>query len=422
MSKATILIVDDEPINIDLIAQILSDRYQLKIATSGAKALKILEANTIDLLLLDISMPQMDGYEVAKEIQSNAKINHVPIIFLTSKSDKESIIQGFEAGAVDYITKPFNKQELLVRVSNHITTYLLQKDLKEQKIFIQTILDTQPTMIVISDGVTAEFVNHQILDFYQCESLEMFQEHYQCICDTFIQNDHYFHLGKIKEGQNWIEELKKFNEDEQIVSIISQKDHKAKAFKISITHYKDTRQIITLSDINATIMKQLALKDKTIHDPLTQAYNREYFDLNYEKYIKEVNHNGEYLGIAIVDIDHFKKVNDRYGHDIGDSILKEFVTTLNQYSRKSDILIRWGGEEFVIMMKVSSKYALARALEHYRKVIFSHTFEHVGKITCSIGGAFYENDEKITLTLQRADSELYKAKNSGRNAVSIDSF
>ncbi|MEA2029540.1 MAG: diguanylate cyclase [Campylobacterota bacterium] len=422
MSKATILIVDDEPINIDLIAQILADRYQLKIATSGTKALEILEATTIDLVLLDISMPQMDGYEVAKEIQSNKKTNHIPIIFLTSKDDKESIIQGFEVGAVDYITKPFNKQELLVRVSNHITTYLLQKDLKEQKIFIQTILDTQPTMIVISDGVSAEFVNQQILNFYQCETLKIFQEKYKCICNTFIQNDHYFHPGKINKGQNWIEELKKFNEDEQIVSIISQKDHKPKAFKISITHYKDTRQIITLSDINATIMKQLVLKDKTIHDPLTQAYNREYFDLNYEKYIKEIHNSGEYFGIAIVDIDHFKKVNDRYGHEIGDSILKEFVTTLNQYSRKSDILIRWGGEEFVIMMKVSSKYALAQALEHYRKVISHHEFKPVGKITCSIGGAFYENDEDITLTLQRADSELYKAKNSGRNAVCIDSF
>jgi diguanylate cyclase (GGDEF)-like protein len=422
MNRATILIVDDEPINIDLIAQILSSSYRIKVATTGKKALEILQNSVIDLILLDISMPQMDGYEVATQMQRDARQAQIPFIFLTSKDDSQSIVHGFEIGAVDYITKPFNKKELLVRVSNHIKSYLLQKDLQDQKNFIQTILNTQPNMIIITDGISAEYVNKRLLDFYNCEDLDAFKRKYKCICHTFIHNNDYFHEGKVVDETNWIDYLKKLQEEEQIVSIVSQMSFKTKAFKLSITYYKDDCHIITLSDISATIMKQLELKDKTIHDKLTNAYNREYFELHYEDYIEETLKSGEYLGIALIDIDHFKNVNDRYGHDIGDSVLKEFVGTLNQFSRKNDIVIRWGGEEFIIMMKINSKFALARALEHYRKVIAQHDFEYIGRVTCSLGGAFYQKGELIEDTLQRADQELYKAKESGRNTVSIASL
>jgi len=420
--KATVLIVDDEPLNIDLIAQILMDDYFVKVATSGQKALEVLEHEVIDLLLLDISMPQMDGYAVAKALQANTKTANIPFIFLTSQNDNSSIVKGFEAGAVDYITKPFEKKELMVRVSNHIKTYLLQKDLQEQNRFIQTILDTQPTMIIISDGKKAEFLNQQILDFFACDDLEQFQHLYHCIYETFLPSEHYFHVGKSGGVQDWIEEIQKLDEEEQIVAIISQKTQEVKTFKIAITQYENKCFIITLSDISATILRQLELKEKTIHDQLTDAYNREYFELNYENYINDTQMTGEYFGIVIMDIDHFKKVNDQYGHDVGDSVLKEFVAILNQFSRQSDKIIRWGGEEFMLLVKVSSKFALARALEHYRKVISHHAFEHIGHITCSIGGAFYEKGEDISNTIQRADQELYKAKNSGRNMVSIDSF
>jgi len=421
MPKATILIVDDEPINIDLIAQILSEHYYIKVATNGLKALEILKKSQIDLLLLDISMPQIDGYEVAKQMQSSMNTKAIPFIFLTSKDDSHSIVKGFEAGAVDYITKPFNKKELLVRVSNHIKTYLLQRDLEEQKSFIQTILDTQPNMIIISDGVRAEFVNKTFLDFYQAQNLDEFQRKYKCISSTFIHNENYFHEGKVSKDQNWIEAFKALAQDQQIVAISSQVNFKVKAFNVSITDYKNKLYIVTLNDISATILKQLELKKKTLHDRLTHAYNREYFELHYQHYIDEVQLHGEYLGIAMVDIDHFKMVNDRYGHDVGDSVLKEFVEILNQFSRKSDVVIRWGGEEFVIMMKVNSKFALSRALEHYRRIVAQHDFEYVSKVTCSIGGAFYQKGEEIIETIQRADKTLYHSKNSGRNMVSIDS-
>lgn len=420
MCKETILIVDNESIELDLMREILSEYYCIKIATDVHKALEILDNRLVDLLLLNLSISQMDN-EILRQMQNPRQNVTIPLIFLGIQDDTALSIKGFEAGAVDYISKPFNKEELLMRVSNHLKSLECYKNVQEQKSFIQTILDAQSNMMVISDGTTPEFVNQRLLDFYNCQNIDAFVQKYSCIATTFIHHDNYFHEGKVEGDMNWIEQLKRLHDDKQIVSIVSQTHFRTKAFKLSITPYKTNRYIITLSEMSATMMQQLEGKNEMIHDKLTHAYNRDYFERHYEEYIIESSESGEYFGIALIDIDHFKKVNDNYGYDVGDSVLKEFVSTLNQFSRKNDIVIRWGGEEFVIMMKVGSKFALARALEHYRKVISHHDFENVGHITCSIGGAFYNHGESIEQSIQRADRELFKAKESGRNMVFVTS-
>ncbi|MEA2029969.1 MAG: response regulator [Campylobacterota bacterium] len=120
IQKNTILIVDDQRSNVEFIADILSNTYDVKAAIDGKKALKLLEKFEFDLILLDVQMPDMNGYEVAQKILSSERTKDTPIIFLTSLNDEASIVKGFEMGAVDYVTKPFNTQELLVRVANHI--------------------------------------------------------------------------------------------------------------------------------------------------------------------------------------------------------------------------------------------------------------------------------------------------------------
>ncbi len=119
--KALILIVDDNPINIQVISSILHEKgYNISISTSGIQALNTISAKMPDLILLDIEMPEMDGYEVCKRLKSDIKTKEIPVIFLTAKIETENIVYGFEIGAVDYITKPFNVAELLARVATHI--------------------------------------------------------------------------------------------------------------------------------------------------------------------------------------------------------------------------------------------------------------------------------------------------------------
>lgn len=129
-TKDVILVVDDQPNNLKVIASVLGRDYAVSIANSGTNALRILENSTPDLILLDIMMPDMDGFEVCRKIRENDRIRHIPIIFLTAKADVEDVVKGFNAGAVDYITKPFNATEVDARVRNHLN---LQHALKEVK-------------------------------------------------------------------------------------------------------------------------------------------------------------------------------------------------------------------------------------------------------------------------------------------------
>jgi signal transduction histidine kinase len=130
MIKDVILVVDDQPINLKVIASVLSADYSLSIANNGINALKMLEKGLPDLILLDIMMPEMDGYEVCRRIKANEKTKDIPIIFLTAKTDINDIIRGFDVGAVDYITKPFNPTEMKVRVVNHLNLYHAKKEIE----------------------------------------------------------------------------------------------------------------------------------------------------------------------------------------------------------------------------------------------------------------------------------------------------
>jgi signal transduction histidine kinase len=142
MAKDVILVVDDQPNNLKVIASVLGRDYSLSIANSGANALKILENNTPDLILLDIMMPEMDGFEVCRRIKANERIRHIPVIFLTAKNDIDDIVNGFSSGAVDYITKPFNSVEVKVRVQNHLN---LKHALDELKITNQKLQELNAT-------------------------------------------------------------------------------------------------------------------------------------------------------------------------------------------------------------------------------------------------------------------------------------
>ncbi len=120
MHKSNILVVDDESLNIQIVSEILKETYNIKVAFDGQKALNIVEKIDIDLILLDINMPKMDGYEVAKKLKENPKTSHIPFIFITAKHDQESINKGFKIGAEDYIFKPFNKEELILKASKYL--------------------------------------------------------------------------------------------------------------------------------------------------------------------------------------------------------------------------------------------------------------------------------------------------------------
>ena len=210
-----------------------------------------------------------------------------------------------------------------------------------------------------------------------------------------------------------------FEESKRIVSIIG-KDSKQYIFSVNVNKFDEDNMIISFTDISQTIFENIYLEEKILHDKLTNAYSREYFDRNYQKFIYECIENNTKLALALLDIDYFKKVNDTYGHDIGDEVLIKFVEKIQNNLRKNDILIRWGGEEFILILQLESQKDLEKKLEYLRKVIEIEFFPKINNITCSIGGTIYQDNENILKTIKRADEAVYKAKAAGRNKVLIN--
>lgn len=417
----TILIVDDEKTNIEYVSKLLIHLYKIKVAYNGKQALTIINNIKIDLILLDIKMPVMDGYDVIKKLKNDPQTSNIPIIFLTSSKDNDTLAKVFKLGAHDYITKPFNKEELKVRVANHLTRHRLQKENIQQQEFLKLLINSQSYMIFLINLKSVKYINKYALEFLNFKTLENFQDKYSCVCEAFIQDDAYFHLGKVPDDEYWVSAIKKLPNEQQLVSIYSLKENAPKIFKVNIDYLDSSKvYMLTLLDISETISRQLELEYKSTHDPLTQAFNREYFQQNYKSIILSHKIKNEQTAIVIIDIDHFKSVNDTYGHDVGDKVLKDLVSTIRKNSRHSDIIIRWGGEEFVLLMSIKEAQTLQKTLQNICNIIRETKLNICNNITISIGASIFKEGESIDETMKRADKNLYLSKRNGRDQVTIE--
>ena len=302
---------------------------------------------------------------------------------------------------------------------SHYLGYIM--DITEQENILKNLerfIDTQNNIVILTDGRHITFANKQFFDFFGYDNLTEFKKVSDCICEYFVENDRFFHLGKIEDSQNWIDEIQKLPDSKRVVAI-SDLDLLGHAFSVNVNKFEETTLIVSFTDMSETMLNQIELESKTIHDKLTGAYNREYFDQNYNRFIRECSQGKSIFALALLDIDYFKIVNDDYGHDVGDAVLIEFVKRVQATSRESDVFIRWGGEEFILILKIKQLQDLEKILQNIRKVIESENFETIGQKTCSFGGTVYKDNEDIQTTIKRADEAVYEAKENGRNRVVI---
>lgn len=296
--RQILLIVDDEPGNIEVLIELLQPDYKIRVAKNGETALKIIfSEEPPDLILLDVVLPGIDGYEVCKRLKADPRSNKIPIIFITGKITEEDEIKGFEVGAVDYVTKPFNPIIVKVRVKTH---------------------------------------------------------------------------AELKKHRDYIE-------------------------------------------------------SQNLSDGLTGIPNRRRFD----EYLKSIWDLGQrensILSLILMDIDHFKKFNDNYGHIAGDECLKKVAQTLQAtLRRKIDLIARYGGEEFVCVLPSTDLEGAAVIAEKFRQSIISIKIPHEFSSACeyisisagvaSIIPAGYIKPSDI---IKAADEALYISKKNGRNRISV---
>ena len=416
--KKTILCIDDIQTNLFIVQSVIedmaSDLYDIILASSANKGLAILLKQKVDLILMDIMMPDIEGLKATKMLKSNKKTKNIPVIFITAKNDDDTINDCYSVGGDDYINKPFNHVELLARISFHLSSKEKDKLLIEEKEYAQNILDLQENLILITSGKHDITANKALWNFFDVKTLKQFKERYNCVYDTFIEDNDYFNAGKIPEDSTWIEEIIRLSEEEDVLVKIQKEDNEY-IFNVKAAAFK-SQYIVTFTDITQISQLALEYKHEASYDSLTQIYNRNMFHRVMGRKLTIAKKENIAFVFMIFDIDFFKQVNDTYGHLVGDDILINIAKLIKSHIRDRDIFARWGGEEFVLAFDISMEKGLEIA-ENLRIYIEEYVFDVVKTITCSFGVTEFQSDDTLDSMIKRADDALYEAKNTGRNKV-----
>lgn len=414
-----ILCVDDSKVSLlilEAMFELHQDEYEVISVTSANEAFSILQSESIDLILLDIMMPGIDGYEAASTINKDDNLKDIPIIFLTSKNDQGTIAKCFEVGGTDYMHKPLNKEELFVRINFHLEMQENRKIIEHEKALSQEVFDMQDNLILLSDGSNIIKMNKTAFEFFNIDTLEEFKSKYGCLCDFFIQKEEYFYLEKSKCSSVWLENLVDNTQNKEcLVLINNEKTKKHNTFAIKVKKL-NKKYLVSLTDITSLAEEYQENELVASLDGLTNISNRLKFNKEYEKTVDSIRPD-ENFSLLIFDIDEFKNVNDSYGHLVGDDVLIKLSALMKAHTRQSDVLARWGGEEFVILLRSVKMEKATEIAEYLRSIIEVEHFDEVNNITCSFGVSEYKNGDDLNSLFKRVDEALYEAKEKGRNIV-----
>jgi diguanylate cyclase (GGDEF)-like protein/PAS domain S-box-containing protein len=426
-NKPTVLIVDDMKENLLILSEILEDSYTLKLAKSGKKALEILENGSVELILLDVVMPDMDGYEVCSILKKDEKTKNIPVIFVTANKTAEDEEYGFKLGAVDYITKPFKPTIVRARVKNHVGLHLRQNELEvlSQKMQKQNEKLKQYTKLIDKHIITSSTDLNGVIT-YASEAFcqisgytkeELIGQNQNIVRHPDFPESFYKNLWEtVKSNKTWSGEIKNLKKNGDFYWV--------KAF-ISPVFEKDIK--VGYTAIRQDITDKKEIERISITDGLTDIYNRRHFNEAFPKIISAAKRSDEMVCFLLMDIDHFKQYNDNYGHQKGDDVLIEFAQCLkDSIKRADDIPFRLGGEEFGIVYKADAKDKALEFANVVRQSIenlhITHRHSSAGSYVTASMGLVCErakNIKDMDIVFKQADDLLYKAKENGRNQVQV---
>lgn len=398
------------------------------LASNGLEGYKtyLEHQNEIDIIITDIHMPQMNGLDMLEKIREINK--NIPFIITTAYNETNFLKKSVELSVSSYVLKPIDLEQLINSLIKTAEPIVLKRQLDEaHKISnkneeyrrLKSIFNSQENIIaIIKDNQIIE-ANKKFYDFFKIKKLEEFDNNH--IFDYFIEEPGLISKLNIQNSECWAEFIKQLPEIDRIVKI--KNNHNIlKTFTLNIEIYyeEENSYIMTFTDVTSLKEKVNLLEYQATHDALTGTYNRNKFN---EVFQKEIRRNKRYqhdLSIIILDIDHFKTINDNYGHQIGDEVLKALPQILRTCIREHDILARWGGEEFMILLPETNIENAFKVAEKIRVKIENQKFtKRYLNLTSSFGVSSLKEDDTPENLIHRADNALYKSKHSGRNLVSI---
>jgi len=448
-----VMIVDDDPLNVKLIDTLLSLEYQTVKAYDGIEALEKIHETMPDLILLDIMMPNLDGYEVTRRLKGNALTRHIPIILITALEGAEDKARGIEAGADEFLNKPVNQTELKARVASLLKLKIYQEQLSARIHSEEELVSSKyspesdsgmeglPTILLVED-------NRKDLNLFrlylekQPYRLRMVQNGEEALLEC--QN------GKIDlvlldlmlpgiDGFNVCRHLKENDQtrDIQILMVSSQNDMESKLKGIALGADEFLIKPVIKEELTVRIksllkkkryLDQLVYRYETalnaaITDQLTGLYNHSYLKHFMTHEMKRCQRQQEPMAFIMIDIDDFKQYNDTYGHPAGDALLRLLGRLIKTTLREVDLAARYGGEEFAVVLPYTgrdeARTVAERILGNIRNCSLSEGPSRLcERKTASLGIACYPGDgDTVADIIQRADEALYRAKSKGKNQV-----
>jgi len=447
---ARILVVDDVEPNVRLLeAKLTLEYYEVLTAGDGATALQMASDERPDIILLDVMMPGMDGFETCRRLKADPVTRHIPVVLVTALDGREDKIKGLESGADDFVTKPIDDVILFARVRSLLRLKSVMDELREREESGRRIgVDTDGAGRLRGSGGRVLIVDDNPR---QAEKMaqQLSGEHRPTIesdpaaaliaargpVDLLIVNVSSAEF----DGLRFVAQTRSTEASRRIpiLAVVDPADRPRllKALELGVNDILP--RPVDPEELDARTRTQIKRKrhadflkqkldyslEMAVTDALTGLHNRRYMAGQLQALVGRAGQGGEAVAVLVMDIDHFKLVNDSFGHDAGDEVLREFAVRLATNVRAIDLPCRFGGEEFVVVMPGASLEAAARVADRIRRDIERQPFPIMGgaeglAITVSVGVAAStgEGDTPEAL-LKRADEGVYEAKARGRNQV-----
>lgn len=451
--SAKLLVVDDILANRRLMqAKLEAKYYTVLLAENGQSALEMAREEQPDIILLDVMMPGMDGYEVCRRLKADPRTAHIPVVMLTALNETADRVRGLESGADDFLTKPVDDFSLMSRIGaliryNAVASELRNREATGMRAGALSDEETQTlergaNILLIDSSATSlksirtplEAAGHRVLTLDEAGQaaggatgnldivlLGLSHQTFDPLrlCAHFRTTDATRALSIIVMANGSDRELAAQALDLGASDVIQTPVVSEELLARVATQTKRRRYVDIL---RRRVDRGLEL---SVVDQLTGLYNRRYMTNQLALWMKRASTGKQPLAVISVDIDHFKQVNDQHGHDAGDRVLVQFADRMRAHVRPKDIVCRPGGEEFLVIMPETDAKLAVRAAERIRRAVASEPFDldDAGgvqlRVTVSAGVAAYIGDEDDTVAemLRRADAALYRAKSTGRNRV-----
>jgi two-component system cell cycle response regulator len=451
--SARVLVVDDIIPNVKLLeAKLSAEYFDVVTATNGVDALRICASGAADIVLLDVMMPGMDGFEVCRRLKASVLTAHIPVVMVTALDQPSDRLKGLDAGADDFLTKPLDDTALFARVRSLARLKAMTDELRNRALASRDLGISDPIAAAASD--TGDNATVLIVDD-RASSFERLKGALEKTHRVEVEADPHKALVRAAEagfevvivsldlqgfdGLRLCTQLRSLERTRNsAVLMIGEAEDRMRILRgLELGVHDFLVRPVDRNELMARVKTQVKRKrygdrlrdgvqtsiEMAVTDQLTGLHNRRYLETHFNGLFDESAMRARDLAVLMLDIDKFKLVNDTYGHDAGDEVLQEFARRVKEATRIVDVVARLGGEEIVVVLPETGLHSALAVAERIRSQVQTQGFAIRGgmtqiPVTVSIGVANRRaGDQSPAQMMKRADEALYRAKGEGRNRV-----